>query len=121
MVCKGCNKEFSKNVIFCPFCGLKVDKSEISSEPIVLTKETKGPWRVFSIIGFVLGIISLAFSWIPGTGIVFSTAFGVNGIILSTMGKNANKLHLYSVWGLWLSIFSIPISIISFIISIVVN
>lgn len=116
MYCNKCGKEIESGAAFCSFCGAKVETVEVVSEPVDFTKEPRGPWKSFALVGFILGIVSLAMSWIPLVGFIFSMVLGITGIVLSSLGKRSVINHSKAKTGLTLSIISLPVGFISYIV-----
>ena len=90
MYCRNCGKELNENAMFCDQCGAKVSVDE--NEVVELTKqmeevieEPKGPWKVFAIVGYVLGIVNLVLVLLP----FYSLIMSVYGIVLSALGKKS--------------------------------
>lgn len=116
MYCNKCGKELESGASFCSFCGAKVETVEVVGERVDLTKEPRGPWKAFGLVGFILGIVSLAMSWIPMVGFIFSMVLGITGIVLSSLGKRSVINHSKANTGLTLSIISLPVGFISYIV-----
>jgi len=85
--CEKCGTENPDTAKFCTSCGANLidQAAEKESENVerftteVSDDESGKPWATFANIGYILGIISLAFCWFPyslfylgGTGMVFS-------------------------------------------------
>lgn len=137
MYCKNCGSKIDNNSKFCIFCGEKLDYSNDNANVVKSEAENnnirsnnnncdnnhvikkKGPWNGFAKAGFTLGIVSLAISWIPIYGFIFALSLGIPGIVLSTLGKKSAIYASKASVGLTLSIISIPVSIILFVIMLV--
>lgn len=70
-----------------------------------MTPAESGPWKVFAVLGMVLGIISLAVSWIPVLGIGFIGVAEI-GFVFSILGMKSKKNKKKAVVGLILSILA---------------
>ena len=77
------------------------------------TKDDKGPWKVFAIIGYVFGIVSLASVFIP----FFSCGLAVEGIILSALGKKSKTKKDKAKKGLTMNIVA---CVVNFVLSIII-
>jgi uncharacterized membrane protein len=67
-----------------------------------------GPWKVFAIVGFVMGILSLVFCWIP-----FSNFYlGAPGLVLSILGKKSATKIEYAMKGFTLNLVGIIINVL---------
>lgn len=121
MFCRICGKEVADDVRFCPYCG--ADLSEQMTEEVVDAVEAtsenddNGPWKVFALIGFILGIVSLA-----GSLFFIGLTTGVPGIVFSILGKKSNNPDRQSqaAKGLKLSIWGLIVSVVVYIVFIVV-
>ena len=115
MFCRRCGNKLNDGDLFCSKCGSKVEteiEEVVFPEPVVdvveesetqaieetvvnveveatpvaeETKEPRGPWKVFAIIGYVYGIVALACMLFP----FFSFAMSVEGIVFSALGKKS--------------------------------
>ncbi len=74
--------------------------------------EESGPWKVFAIIGFVVGIVSLVFFWCPFECFYIAPF----GIVFSALGKKSPSRLGKAKTGLILSIIA---AIVNFIFTIV--
>lgn len=141
MYCKHCGKELDENIRFCPACGTEqkvasqVDEeivSEATAEQVApesvaaettaeVAEEPKQPkvWRVFSIIGKVLGIVSISICWIP---FMLGFSLGIPGIVFSCLGKKYHTPETDKNFkvGLTLSIIGLVGSLLSYIIYVIV-
>lgn len=116
MYCKKCGKMVEDGSAFCPYCGADLREQQVeevkeNEEAEVLeatpTNEDNGPWKVFALVGFILGIVSLA-----GSIFMLGLTTGVPGIVFSILGKKSNnpdkqekaaKGLKLSIWGLIVS------------------
>ena len=124
MYCKNCGAEISENSAFCPNCGAKVaveqQPTNYEYNPYQQYSEPKRSgakvWDVFAIIGFVVGIVSIASCWNP-----FGFSYSIYGIVLSALGKKSTSINHFgkAKTGLVLSIIATAISIIAYIIYLV--
>ena len=73
--------------------------------------EPRGPWKAFAIAGFASGIVALALFFIPYLGI----GIGINGIVLSALGKRSVINRGKATAGLVMSIIATVISFIALI------
>ena len=122
MYCKKCGKMVEDNSAFCPYCGADLRDQEEVDEAIEVaeatyTNEDDGPWKVFALLGFILGIVSLA-------GAIFTVGLytGIPGIVLSALGKKSKDPDRQekAAKGLKLSIVGLIVSIVVEIILVVV-
>ena len=118
MKCQNCGYE-SKNLLYCPVCGEKIIEEkakEVEKDPFEKVDEKTtstqyGPqYKVFAIIGYVLGIISLAFCWVP-----FMFFDSIPGIIFSKIGDKPTNKQQYAKKGF---VFSLTGTIINAIITV---
>ncbi|HXR44196.1 MAG TPA: hypothetical protein VN759_05270 [Pseudolysinimonas sp.] len=74
---------------------------------------TPGPKQALSITGFILGIGSIVFLWVP----VFGLLVGVAGLIVSLLarGREPQAPNWMKLLGLILSIVGLALSLIYFI------
>ena len=127
MKCQNCGYE-SKNLLYCPVCGEKiieekakeVEKDSFEKEEVKATTSNQyGPqYKVFAIIGYVLGIISLAFCWVP-----FMLFDSIPGIIFSKIGDKPTNKQQFAKKGFTFSLTGTIINAIitvAFIITIIV-
>lgn len=93
MYCKKCGNLIPDDSKFCPECG--ADLTEEVSEADILFNDSiaceeqheNAAANVFSIVGFVFGLSSIVFCWMPFfLGII---SFSVPGLIFSSIGKNS--------------------------------
>lgn len=113
MYCKKCGKMVEDGSTFCPYCGadLREEQVEVNENEVAEAapaNEDNGPWKVFALVGYILGIVSLA-----GSLIFLGLTTGVPGIIFSILGKKstnpdrqqkASKGLTLSIWGLIISV-----------------
>ena len=86
------------------------------------TTSERGPWKVFAVIGFIIGIVTMVFCgltvllWLGSKTIVIfgllGLISGIYGIVMSILGKKSKCNYEKVVQGL---MFSIPSTIISII------
>lgn len=93
------------------------------------TTSERGPWKVFAVIGFIIGIVTMVFCgltvllWLGSKTIVIfgllsyvfgllGLIIGIYGIVMSILGKKSKCNYEKAVQGL---MFSIPSTIISII------
>ena len=118
MYCKKCGKMVEDGSAFCPYCGADLREQQVeevkeSEEAEVLeatpTNEDNGPWKVFALLGFILGIVSLA-----GSLFFIGLTTGVPGIVFSILGKKSSNpdKQAKAAKGLKLSIWGLVISIV---------
>ena len=136
MYCKKCGKELDENIRFCPACGTEQRVAEFGAEESVeevtvttaeqeanagVVEEPQQPkvWKVFSIIGKILGIVSISTCWIP---FMLGLSLGIPGIVLSCLGKKYHTPETDKNFkvGLTLSIIGAVGSLLSYIIYVVV-
>ncbi len=120
MKCKNCGYEF-KGQNYCPICGemdLIYDNEikEVKEESNTNNNQSVGnQYKVFAIIGYVVGILSLAFCWAP-----FMFFNGIVGIIFSKVGDKPTNKQEYAKKGFKLSLIGTIINIIVTVVFIVV-
>ncbi len=73
-------------------------------------RRSEQPWKVFSIVGFVLGFIDIVFAFIPFYNMV-SVYLSIAGIVFSALGKRSYSAHGKAVAGLVLNILALVFSI----------
>ena len=119
MYCKKCGKEVEEGSAFCPYCGadLRDQEAEVIDADDASVSEDNGPWKVFALIGFILGIISLA-----GSILFIGLTTGVPGIVFSILGKKSSNPTRKSqaAKGLKMSIWGLILSVVVYIVFIVV-
>ena len=118
MYCNKCGMEVSENDKICPICGADLtkknnddiyssyDKKEVGSEAQV--------YKVFAIIGYVSGIVSLCLAWIP-----FMFNLSIPGIVFSNIGAKSKSKKEFANKGFVLSIIATAINVIVTILIIV--
>ena len=121
MYCKKCGMEVEDNTKICPTCGYDFTKEEKYEDPfseyekVEEVKETEvktikpdvAKYKVFAIIGYVLGIVSIALCWIP---FMFYTS--IPGIIFSKLGVKSTTKNREAKTGFTLSVVSTVINVI---------
>ena len=114
MYCKFCGQEVADESVFCPSGGLRL-KEEVAFKKEEFVYST-GPvvWKVFAIIGFIIGIISISLCWVP----LSASLIAIDGIICSALGRKTLDLksNKRAKIGLILSIIAAAISLFIFII-----
>lgn len=73
--------------------------------------EPRGPWKAFAIAGFASGIAALSLFFIPYWGIVW----GIQGIVLSALGKKSVVENGKASTGLVLSIIAVVLGVVAII------
>lgn len=121
MYCKKCGKQVEDGSSFCPYCGadLKEQEVEVVEANVESEKpqESRGPWKVFAIVGYVLGIVGFVTSFF-----LIGLEFSVPGIVFSALGKKTSDENAKAKAnkGLKLSIAGTIISIaLTFVLAIV--
>ena len=122
MYCKKCGKMVEDGSTFCPYCGadLREEQVEVNENDVAEAapaNEDNGPWKVFALVGYILGIVSLA-----GSILFIGLGTGVPGIVLSILGKKSTNpdRQQKAAKGLKLSIWGLIISTVLYIVLIVV-
>lgn len=121
MYCKKCGKQVEDGSSFCPYCGADLREQEVevveanveSEKP----QESRGPWKVFAIVGYVLGIVGFVTSFF-----LIGLEFSVPGIVFSALGLKTTDedAKAKAKKGLKLSIAGTIISIaLTFVLAIV--
>lgn len=116
MYCKKCGKEVDDDSLFCPFCGASLNDNDVEDEAEAVDVDNnsdRGPWKVFAIVGYVLGILSFVLAFFVGVGIEIAPA----GIVFSALGKKSTdpEKKAKAEKGLKLSIAAIIISFVAII------
>ena len=103
MKCQNCGYE-SKNLEYCPVCGEKIEEvidEKVEEKKVVEEKKETKPvqnagnqYKVFAIIGYVLGIVSLVFVWVP-----FMFFDSIPGMILSKVGDKPTTKQQFAKKG----------------------
>ena len=117
MYCRRCGNELKENAVFCDQCGYKVVEEEVIEEVIDIsnvtvsneTKEPKGPWKAFAIVGYVLGIVDLILMLYP----FYSMIMSVYGIVLSALGKKSVSKRKYARRGLTMNIIACSVNFVA--------
>lgn len=95
MFCKNCGKELDDNAVICTNCGVATDKLKVETAETT-AKETANNLKshnVFSIIGFVLALLTIVFMFV--NAIPYFIAL-VAGLTLSIIGLvNSKKYKSY--------------------------
>ena len=117
MKCQNCGYE-SKNLEYCPVCGEKIEATEEIKEEVKENKidekvEAKvennvgNQYKVFAIIGYVLGLVSLILVWVP-----FMFFDSIPGMIFSKVGNKPTNKQTYAKKGFTLSLIGTIINVI---------
>ena len=116
MKCQNCGYE-SKNLEYCPVCGEKIEASESSEvkeeiidekvEAKVESNNVGNQYKVFAIIGYVTGIVSLVFLWIP-----FMFFDAIAGMIFSKIGDKPTTKQAYAKKGFTMSLIGLILNIV---------
>ena len=119
MYCKKCGKQVEDGSSFCPYCGadLKEQEVEVVEAEEQKPQESRGPWKAFAIVGYVLGIVGFVTSFF-----LIGLEFSVPGIVFSALGKKTSDENAKAKAnkGLKLSIAGTIISIaLTFVLAIV--
>lgn len=118
--CEKCGAENPDTAKFCTTCGANLieQAAEKESENVerftteVTDNESGKPWATFANIGYILGIISLAFCWFPYSNFYL----GGVGIVFSCLGKWSNSNREKAQKGFMMSLIS---TILNFVLSII--
>lgn len=103
IICPSCETEISRHATTCPKCGHPISPMTERNQQIIIQQETKQSNGV-GTAGFVLSLIALIFSWVPGIGwIVWFLGF-----ILSCFGMSKSPRGL-AVTGFLISIIDVII------------
>lgn len=124
MKCQNCGYE-SKNLEYCPVCGEKIEgfvpdaleeeviKEEKIDERVEAKVEQKatyqaGPqYKVFAIVGYVLGLSSLILAWVP-----FMFFNAIAGLIFSKVGNKPTNKQQFAKKGHVLSLIALIVNIV---------
>ena len=84
MFCKKCGKQVEDGSSFCPYCGadLREQQEEVVDANFDEPTPSRGPWKAFAIVGYVLGIVGFATSFL-----IFGMDIAIFGIVFSALGK----------------------------------
>lgn len=99
MYCIKCGKQIEGDEKYCEDCrkemllyGQEENQSANEyAEPVIknmsasAVQPDNGPWKVFAIVGFALGIFSLCMSWF----VYFSLLTGSTGLVFSILGAKS--------------------------------
>lgn len=118
MYCKKCGMEVSENDKFCPTCGFDLSKNDetveekdpfekIEAKENNLSKTDKVVYKVFSIISFVTGIVSLSLVWVP-----FIFYASIPGIVFGKLGESSHSQKDKAKKGFTMSIIATVINVI---------
>jgi lipopolysaccharide/colanic/teichoic acid biosynthesis glycosyltransferase len=126
MYCKKCGMEVSENDKFCPTCGADLSKQEEEKEvdpfekfddkkeEVTPSKADKVVYRVFAIVSFVTGIVSLCLVWVP-----FIFYGSIPGIVLGKLGESSTTQKDKAKRGFVMSIVATAINLVWTIVFIV--
>lgn len=99
--CKNCGAEMADEAIACPQCGQPAEK---------------GKQNIVGIVGFILALVNIALSFIPGLPGYLSSIVWLGGLVCSCVGisqaKKKNQKKNLAVAGLILSLIGIVLIII---------
>ena len=117
MYCKKCGMEVSESDKFCPTCGFDLSKNnEVSIdekdpfekvEKKTVDNNDKPVNKVFAIIGFVAGIVSLSLVWVP-----FMFYASIPGIVFGKLGESSPSQKDKAKKGFTMSIIATVINVI---------
>ena len=120
MYCKKCGMEVSESDKFCPTCGADLTKQNIEQveendpfekiekkEDANLSKADKVVYKVFAIVSFVTGIVSLCLVWVP-----FIFYGSIPGIVLGKLGESSTTQKDKAKRGFIMSIVATAINIV---------
>lgn len=117
MFCKNCGKEIDDNAVVCPNCGVATEKMNETAAAATQTGEKKT--NVLAIVGFVLSLLTGAFSYIPAVGSYISMVMWVAALVLCILGikkaKEGYNLKGLAIAGLVLCIVDIVLIIIGLV------
>ena len=100
MFCIKCGKDLPEGAVFCPFCGQKqsapaetpaaaapVSKGTDYAQPVNRSPIKKARYNILCIIGLVIGVIAMLFSYIHYTLFaVLSILAGIAAVIVAAIG-----------------------------------
>ena len=118
MYCKKCGMEVSETDKFCPTCGNDLtakevieddpfEKIEKKEETSVAASDDKMVYKVFAIISYVVGIVSLCLVWVP-----FIFYGSIPGIVLGKLGESSATQKDKAKRGFVMSIVATAINIV---------
>ena len=120
MYCKKCGMEVSESDKFCPTCGADLTKQNIEQveendpfekiekkDDVNVTKADKVVYKVFAIVSFVTGIVSLCLVWVP-----FIFYGSIPGIVLGKLGESSTSQKDKAKRGFIMSIVATAINIV---------
>ena len=120
MYCKKCGMEVSKDDKFCPTCGNDLTKEEKETDPfekydtkeeakteVVTNDSNKVVYKVFAIIGYVVGIVSLCLVWVP-----FIFYGSIPGIVLAKLGERNEAKNREAKKGFVMCIVATAINVV---------
>ena len=129
MYCRHCGHEVDDNAKFCRNCGSNLQKddgqpsaaNEVTEATEITENRPPKVWRIFALVGKILGIVCLVTSVIPFLNYV-SLEFAIAGIVLSCLGRKAKTeaTDRNCLIGLILSIIAVVLSVIMIIVYIFV-
>ena len=107
IICPSCETEISRHATTCPKCGHPINPTRAeSNQQIIIQQETKQS-NGTGTAGFVLALIALCFSWVPGVGQIVWFL----GLILSFFGMFKSPRGL-AITGFLISIIDLIILVI---------
>ena len=109
--CRKCGTQLDDHARFCAKCGASQEQTFVQPTYSYQHPEQRGeggPWKVFAIVGFVLGLVGFIFSFAFGSGLFFS----IPGLVLSILGKRSASKHGMAVTGMVFSIIGLAIGCI---------
>lgn len=120
MYCKKCGMEVSESDKFCPTCGADLTKQNIEQveendpfekiekkDNVNVTKADKVVYKVFAIVSFVTGIVSLCLVWVP-----FIFYGSIPGIVFGKLGESSTREKDKAKRGFVMSIVATAINIV---------
>ena len=124
MYCKKCGMEVSETDKFCPTCGNDLTAKEVieddpfekieKKDDVNVTKADKVVYKVFAIVSFVAGIVSLCLVWVP-----FIFYGSIPGIVLGKLGESSTTQKDKAKRGFVMSIVATAINVVWTIVFIV--
>lgn len=103
--CKNCGAQVEESYNVCPKCGQPlhaqpaaqpVQPAAQPAQPVAV--EPKGPWKIFAILGLIMGILGFV-----------GGATSIIGLVFSILGMKSVSKHGMAVAGLVLSIISLVV------------
>ena len=106
MQCDYCGARVDATATRCPDCGELIKKDEVE----IKKEKHQKVWDVFAKLGFILGIISFALSFLSFLG--YAVSLGVVPIVFSALGFKSLKNKDKAKRGLGFSIASLAITFV---------